>query len=281
MIKEINYGATKIQIKKFNLTKMCDHATICLIAKRATGKSFLVKELMYHKRHIPTIIAISKTEKLNSFYSDFIPDTYIYSDFSSEILTRLFKRQSQIIEDNKVRDKESRRKKDGSVMLIMDDCLSVKGWTRDSNILELFYNGRHSLISFILTIQYAVGIPPDLRSNFDYIFLLAEDAISSRKRLYDHYAGMFPTFDIFQQVFNELTDNYGVMVIDNRIHSKNLTDKVFWYKAKKVPNFTVGCNKFKNFHKIQYDENWDRKIEIFDPINLVKKNNLKIIVEKI
>ena len=281
MTKEINYGASKIQIKKFALNKMCEHATICLIAKRATGKSFLVKEMMYHKRHIPTIIAISKTEKLNSFYSEFIPDSYIYSDFSSEILTRLFKRQSQVIEDNKQRDKDKKNKKDGSIMLIMDDCLSIKGWTRDSNILELFYNGRHSLISFILTIQYAVGIPPDLRSNFDYIFLLAEDAVSSRKRLYDHYAGMFPTFDIFQQVFNELTDNYGVMVIDNRIHSKNLTDKVFWYKAKKVPTFTVGSSKFKKFHSQTYDEKWDRKIEVFDASNLMKKSNVKLIIEKI
>ena len=281
MTKEINYGAAKIQIRKFELSKMCEHATICLIAKRATGKSFLVKEMMFHKRNIPTIIAISKTEKLNSFYSEFIPDSYIYSDFSSEILSRLFKRQSRIIEDNKERDKIGKKKKDGSVMLIMDDCLSVKGWTRDSNILELFYNGRHSLISFILTIQYAVGIPPDLRSNFDYIFLLAEDAVSSRKKLYDHYAGMFPTFDIFQQVFNELTDNYGVMVIDNRIHSKNLTDKVFWYKAKKVPTFKVGCKGFKTFHNNTYDDNWDKKIEIFDPINLMKKSNVKLLVEKI
>ena len=281
MIKEVNYGATKIQIRKFDLSKMCEHATICLIAKRATGKSFLVREMMYHKRNIPTIIAISKTEKLNSFYSEFIPDSYIYSDFNTDILTRLFKRQSQIIEDNKVRCKDGKKKKDGSVMLIMDDCLSVKGWTRDSNILELFYNGRHSLISFILTIQYAVGIPPDLRSNFDYIFLLAEDAVSSRKKLYDHYAGMFPTFDIFQQVFNDITDNYGVMVIDNRIHSKNLTDKVFWYKAKKVPTFKVGSNKFKDFHTTKYDESWDKKIEIFDPINLMKKSNIKLIVEKI
>ena len=31
--------------------------------------------------------------------------------------------------------------------------------------------------------QYAVGIPPEMRSNFDYIFLLAEDFISNRKRL--------------------------------------------------------------------------------------------------
>ena len=278
-IKEIPYGSSKLQIKKFNLTNMCEHSTICMIAKRATGKSFLVKEIMYHKRHMPTAIAISRTEKLNNFYSDFIPDTYIYSEFSTEMLTRLFNRQAKLIEDNKIRIKNDKKEKDGSVMLIMDDCLSSKGWTKDSNILELFYNGRHSLISFILTLQYAVGIPPELRSNFDYIFLLAEDTITNRKKLYDHYAGMFPTFDIFQQVFSELTDNYSVMVIDNRIHSKNITDKVFWYKAKKVPLFQVGSKKFKKFHKESYDENWNKKIEIFNPFNLIKKN--KLIIEKV
>jgi hypothetical protein len=93
----------------------------------------------------------------------------------------------------------------------MDDCMSSKGtWVNDPNILELFFNGRHHHISFILTMQYSVGIPPEMRSNFDYIFLLAEDIISNRKRLYEHYAGMFPTFDIFQQVFTAITEDYGI-----------------------------------------------------------------------
>jgi len=279
--KEINYGASKLQIKKFNLSKMCEHATICMIAKRATGKSFLVKEIMYHKRNIATALAISRTEKLNHFYSDFIPESYIYSEFSTDMLTRLFNRQAKIIGDNELREKKELKPKDGSVMLIMDDCLSSKGWTKDSNILELFYNGRHSLISFILTLQYAVGIPPELRSNFDYIFLLAEDTITNRRKLYDHYAGMFPTFDIFQQVFSDLTENYCVMVIDNRIHSKNITDKVFWYKAKKVPKFMVGNNKFKRFHESTYDDNWNKKIEVFDPFSIMKKRSIKLIVEKV
>ena len=37
--------------------------------------------------------------------------------------------------------------------------------------------------------------------NFDYIFILGEDMTSNRKRLYEHYAGMFPTFDVFEKVF--------------------------------------------------------------------------------
>jgi hypothetical protein len=283
-IKEVGYGATKLQIKKFNINDMVDHCTIAMIAKRATGKSFLTREIMFKKRNIISAIAISRTEKLNSFYSEFIPDSYIYPEYSSDILTRIYERQTQMNEDNKKRLKDGKKNKDDSIMLIMDDCMSSKGtWLKDPNILELFFNGRHHHISFILTMQYAVGIPPEMRSNFDYIFLLAEDVISNRKRLFEHYAGMFPSFDIFQQIFTELTDNYGMMVINNRVHSKNITDKVFWYKAKIVPNFKVGSNKFHNFHNNVYDSKWNSRLELFNPDKLIsnKKNNIKIIVEKI
>ncbi len=283
-IKEVGFGATKLPIKRFNIHEMVDHCTIAMIAKRATGKSFLTREIMFQKKHIPSAVAISRTEKLNSFYSEFIPDSYIFSEYDSSILSKIYERQSMMNEDNKKRVKDGKKPKDDAVMLIMDDCMSSKGtWLKDPNILELFFNGRHHHLSFILTMQYSVGIPPEMRSNFDYIFLLAEDTISNRKRLYEHYAGMFPTFDIFQQVFSDITDNYGIMVINNRVHSKNITDKVFWYKAKNVPTFRIGCNKFKRFHENAYDSEWNERIDTFNPLDLVsrRRNSTRVIVEKV
>ena len=41
--------------------------------------------------------------------------------------------------------------------------------------------------TFILAMQYSLGIQPELRSNFDFIFLLGEDFINNRKKLYEHY----------------------------------------------------------------------------------------------
>ena len=283
-IKEVSYGATRLPIKKFNISDMVDHCTIAMIAKRATGKSFLTREIMFQKKNIIAAIAISRTEKLNSFYSEFIPDSYIYSEYTSDILTRIYNRQSIMNEDNKRRLKENKQPKNDSLILIMDDCMSSKGtWLKDPNILELFFNGRHHHMSFILTMQFSLGIPPEMRSNFDYIFLLAEDQVSNRRRLYEHYAGIFPTFDIFQQVFSDLTENYGILVINNRVHSKNITDKIFWYKAKKVPTFKIGSKKFHKFHNQSYNENWDKNIEIFNPDSLIinKRNTLKINVDKI
>ena len=279
--KEVRFGSSRLQIKKFNISEMVDHCTCAMIAKRASGKSYLTKELLYHKRRTPSAIAISKTEKLNKFYSEFIPDSFIFSDYEPEILTKVYERQAKMNNDNALRVKEGKKEKDDRIILIMDDCMSSKGsWLKDPNILELFFNGRHHHISFILTMQFSLGIPPELRSNFDYIFLLAEDFISNRKRLYEHYAGMFPSFDIFQQVFNDITENYGIMVINNRIHSKNITDKVFWYRAKDVPEFKLGSPKFIKYHKDTYDKEWNNRLHMFDPLS-VKKNSLKLIIEKV
>jgi hypothetical protein len=282
--KDVRFGASYLQLKRFNINEMVDHCTIAMIAKRATGKSFLTREIMYHKKNLAAAIAISRTEELNSFYSEFIPGTYIFSEYSSDILTNVYQRQSKINEDNKLRIKNGKKTKDDAIMLIMDDCMSSKGtWLKDPNIQELFFNGRHHHISFILTMQFSLGIPPELRSNFDYIFLLGEDATSNRKRLYDHYAGMFPTFEIFQQVFSDVTENYGVMVINNRVHSKNIADKVFWYKAKEVPNFKIGCNKFHKYHKSAYNKDWKKQVPIFDASALMakKRNAVRVIVEKV
>lgn len=281
--KNISLGTTKIQIKKFDIKKMHDHATIAMIAKRASGKSYLTREILFHNRHIPSCVAISKTEKLNTFYGDFIPDIYIYDNFDTSILTRIYKRQSLLNEENKKREKAGKKKKDDRLMLIMDDCMSSKGkWLKDQNILELFFNGRHHHISFILTMQFALGIPPEIRSNFDYIFLLAEDFISNRKRLYEHYAGMFPSFDIFQQIFLNITDNYGCMVIDNRVHSKDITNKVFWYKAKDTPPFLMGNKNYKKYHKNNYNKLYKNINNNKNDLSLLKKrNNYNLLIEKI
>ena len=248
--KNVKYGRSRLRIKKFDIKSMPDNVTIAMIAKRGSGKSFLTRELLFHKRHIPTTIAISKTERLNRFYGDFIPDIFIYENYSNELLSKVYSRQSKIFDDNEKRIKDGKKPKDDRMMLIMDDCMSSKGsWVKEEPILELFFNGRHHHLSFILTMQYSLGIPPEMRSNFDYIFLLAEDFTNNRKRLYEHYAGMFPDFASFNDAFTVLTEDFGCMVINNKIHTTDITEKVFWFKAKETPRFTMVQKNIKNIIK--------------------------------
>merc|ERR1711924_369805 len=209
-----------------------------MVAKRGSGKSWLVRDILQKKSDIPGGIIIAPTDKLSGFYNDIYPSSYIYYEYDSNILGNLFYRQGLIIDKNKDREKIGKKELDPRAMLIMDDCLAQKStWLKDQNILELMQNGRHYKITYILTVQYSLGISPELRSNFDYIFLLGEDIINNRKKLYDHYVGMFPTFDFFQKAFMQCTANFGCMVIDNRSRSPELTEKVFWYKADEPGDF--------------------------------------------
>ena len=56
---------------------------------------------------------------------------------------------------------------DPRAFLILDDCLYDNTWAKDKNMRYVFMNGRHYKLLFLLTMQYALGIPPNLRTNID------------------------------------------------------------------------------------------------------------------
>jgi hypothetical protein len=271
-------GNKKLQINEFKLDSMCENPAIVMIAKRASGKSWICRSILKHFNDIPVGIVIAPTEKMASppFYSDFFPDSFIHYAYKSEIIDKLLIRQEIMIE--KLIDRKNKNLKpiDPRGFILMDDCLSKKGtWMKDQPIMELLFNGRHYKLMYMLTMQFPLGITPELRCNFDYIFLLKDDFQSNLKRLYDHYAGMFPSFDSFKTVFKDLTADFGAMVIVNRGACDNFFEKIFWYKAKNDSVGMIGCDQFVKHHENNYDSNWKKKqrgVDIMDLISKKQKN---------
>ena len=167
---------------------------------------------------------------------------------------------------------------DPSAFLILDDCLYDNSWIKDQNVRCLFMNGRHYKMLFLITMQYALGITPNLRTNIDYVFILRENIVSIRKKLYEHYAGMFPTFEIFNQVMNQCTENYECLVIHNNAKSNKLEDQVFWYKAEEHPPFKLGAPEFWEHHSDHFKD--DDEEDDFDFSNYRKRRGPTINVKK-
>ena len=279
-------GNKKLQIKQFYLASMVENPAIVMIAKRASGKSWICRDLLKHFKDIPVGIIIAPTEKMANppFYSAFFPDTYIHFEYKSETIEKVLYRQHIMIEKEKDKQKIG-IKIDPRGFILMDDCLSTKSsWMKDQPIMELLLNGRHYRLMYILTMQFPLGITPELRCNFDYIFLLAEDFYSNLKRLYDHYAGMFPTFDAFRTVFRELTNDFGCMVIVNRGARSSFLEKIFWFRSSNDEVGMIGCSQFVNYHNNNYDSEWKKKGKKIDIMEMyTKKNKLanEVKVEKI
>jgi hypothetical protein len=273
---------TEIQLKKFDMSDIKDDKVVVLIGKRDTGKSFLCKDILYHHQNIPVGQVISGTEGANQFYSKIVPPLFIHEEYSPEIIANSLKRQKLVV--SKMREQENQYGKsniDPNAFVILDDCLYDNTWTKDTNVRSLFMNGRHYKVLLIITSQYSLGIPPNLRCNIDFVFILRENIVNNRKRLYDNYAGMFPTFEVFCQVMDQCTENFECLVIDNTSKSNKIEDMVFWYKADDHSSFTMGSPEFWQHHTSNFrDRIGDDPDEEFSLGTGKKKNTPTINVKK-
>jgi hypothetical protein len=252
---------------KYNETK---GPVITLIGRRDTGKSFLVRDLLYYQQDIPIGTVISGTEEGNGFYSKMVPKLFIHNEYNTAIIENILKRQRTVLKQIK-REMETYKKStiDSRAFVILDDCLFDSIWTRDKMMRLLFMNGRHWKIMLIITMQYPLGMPPVLRTNIDYVFILREPYIANRKRIYENYAGMFPTLESFCQVMDQCTENYECLVINNNVKSNKLQDQVFWYKADNHNDFKLGSKEFWELSKGVQSDDEDEK---YDPNNAKKRS---------
>ena len=269
-------------IKKFNIETIRDRCEIdsrkspmiVVIGKKDTGKSFLVKDILYNTQAcFPVGTVISGTEVANEFFQHMVPSKLIHDKYKPDIVMNTIKRQLAV----KTARNADKHKGGGDsavdprAFLILDDCLYDSTWIREESTRYVFMNGRHIDLMTIITMQYPLGITPNLRTNVDFIFILRETMINNRKRIYDNYAGMFPTFEMFCQFMDQCTENYECLVICNGVQSNRLEDQVFWYKASEHPPFKL-CddslwvdNKPFSSAMLAQDE--------FDPLAVKKKNN--------
>jgi hypothetical protein len=268
-----------LKLRKFDMSRIKHDKVVVFIGKRETGKSFLVKDLLWHNQGLPCGTVISGTEGANQFYSKMVPPLFVHDEYSPLVIANVLKRQKLIAKKiGKDLSERGTTSVDPRNFLILDDCLYDSSWIRDKNVRYLFMNGRHVHTMFIITMQYALGIPPNLRTNIDYVFILRENIMNNRRKLYEQYAGMFPDFDSFSQVMNQCTENYECLVIDNNAKSNKLEDQVFWYKAQQRPDFRL-CSSDLWAHSANNMKD-SEEVEDFDPTTGGSKRKFALNVYK-
>jgi hypothetical protein len=252
---------------------------IVMIGRRDTGKSYLVNDLMSYQTSIPVGTVISGTEAGNGFYKPIVPKMFIHHEYTSTILENVLRRQQCVVKhyQKEVITLPNGQKNcskvtcDPRCFLIMDDCLYDDKWCRDKLMRMVFMNGRHWKMMLVITMQYPLGVPPVLRTNIDYVFILREPIMTNRKRIWENYASMFPTFEAFNMVLDQTTEDYHCLVINNNAKSSKLFDQVFWYKASsRRPPYRLCAKEHWDFSATIPDDDDDGEAE-YDPNSYRKK----------
>jgi energy-coupling factor transporter ATP-binding protein EcfA2 len=242
---------SKLNIRRFDPSTIAPDAVVLLVGKRGTGKSTLLKDLMYHMRHkLDFGLAMSPTEECTNDLGSYLPPSCIYSDFAGDKVDALLEEQRKAIKRGSGR----------RVFLLLDDCMYDKKILRGINVRNLFMNGRHRHIFFINCQQYVMDMPPDLRSQVDYVFVMRDNIRANKEKLWKFFFGVFPSFADFNTVMDNCTQNFECLVYNGKKSSTNLEECVFWYKAEhKLPPFTLCRPVYSALHKRFYRDREDEE----------------------
>jgi hypothetical protein len=252
-----------VNIKEFDLNQLYPHhpddtkngSKYIIVGKPGTGKSTLIKSILYSKKHIfPTGKVHSGTEDSNGFFGEIMPSTFIENGLDLSNLTS--------IDNFKKRQKYAKKyleplKQYPWSFLIIDDCSSDTKLFKKPIFQELYKNGRHWRTMHILSLQYSLDIPPPIRVCIDGVFILRESNPGMRKKLYENYGSCVDSFSDWNDLMDALTDNYSAMFINNKTTSNELEDCIFYYKADMnavPPDWKIGCKEYWDFHNERFDK---------------------------
>ena len=204
-----------------------------VVSKRNSGKSFLVRDIVYElskQGRINQVIVMSNTsgQSLNADY-DYMPPAMLMMYKEATIL-KIMEMQQKQIKAGKIRE----------ILLVLDDVVGsdTSNSAEGSRLIRsIFANSRHYHISVILLSQIATRLlQPAIRENSDVIFF----SRLNRKSL-ETMAEAVCNIDkkAFVAISEKNNKNYSFIFYNNQTQSNNPEDFLFIVKAKER-KFTLG-----------------------------------------
>tara|TARA_B100000795_G_scaffold261632_1_gene238601 strand:- start:1279 stop:2145 length:867 start_codon:yes stop_codon:yes gene_type:complete len=260
-------------LNEFDPTEIMDDSTIVAVGKRRTGKTWVLRNIMWEKRDVfEAGIVFSQTDELNHFWRQYIPAKYIFKKYDPAVLDQVFQRQKDILNSTTLTDQE--KEKVAPFFILLDDVISDDRLKWDSNLMELFVSGRHYKLFVLITTQYAKSITPTLRGNTDYCIVMKTIQKRQLESLYEDYAG-FLTKDAWGQMVNEQTRDNHVMIVNTaQDDDRDPIDTLAWWKAVDPGPFVMGSEAYWDSAKVADDGGLPPMPGVISSRNMVNVKNV-------
>jgi hypothetical protein len=108
-----------IQLRKFDPRSMADDKVCIFIGKRGTGKTSLVTDILWHKKHLPAGIAMSGTEEGNGHYRQFIPDLFVYGEYNKSAIEKIIIYSNEFVSADDFLNSNNQMNFNGTITLLI------------------------------------------------------------------------------------------------------------------------------------------------------------------
>ena len=205
------------------LTLKCPHLALFL-ARRNSGKSYLMRHLLHvlaRGKKFKWILVITPT-KFDLEWSSIVGDDAVLDTFDPEQIATLFDRQAALCEDNV----------DNPGLLICDDALGACNLQSDL-FTRMASAGRHYRVSIWLAAQHFWKVPPCIRGNADYLFVLGSQNDRVIQALHSELGGLgHDSWRELKAYTARAVENFGALSIDR--HGQKAPVKTTRAPAKPV-----------------------------------------------
>ena len=228
-----------ITVDRLDADSIKTGSIIVLLGRRGTGKSVCAYNLLYKLRDKHDFaLCFTPTQSSADLFAKCMPRRCIYDRLDLTVLQRLLDYQASCL---------AKGKRCRSTLVILDDTSwEAKAFRTPAPVLGfLARNGRHSLITVLITAQTPLDLGPAIRSQVDYAITLREVVTQQRKKLYETYFGVLPTFESFCHLMDITTENYGALCLLNSVNSNDPAQCLRWWRAKaSLPPFRLPNDVF-------------------------------------
>lgn len=235
----------------FDLNIMKDHRMTLILGKKGSGKSTVLKNILYFKRNTyDTGIGFCGSYGAVQGLAGHIPAGLLYDEgFDEEVFVKFI----QQAEEYKAKNRNK------NLFVIFDDCMYDKKIMSGKHIRKLYMNGRHMNATHFNCVQYMMDMPIDLRNQVDYVFMMKETSHTNLKKIYDmFFKDAFKKFDEFCTAAKTLTEGHRCIVFDRTYEGNDVSKQIYHFKASQ------NLEDFKLCRSIYWDLN-DACVRVKDP----------------
>ncbi len=203
----------------------------------------------------------NRTEQVEPRYRNVVPDPFVFCEMREEHLGKVLRCQNLILD--KIKTDPEYEHTDPRSFLVLDNPMLETGWLKQSPMRDIFLEGARDRILRIMSMSYLIALQKDLRDLVDWVFIFRETMLVNRSRLY-RICGMFPNQAVFDKVLNEVTADYGCLVIDNRPASRG-GQCAYWYRADLLQRKT-----WRTCHDVFWNLDVEQKVKDDPPAGLLR-----------
>ncbi len=215
--------------------------TIVVLGKRRSGKSCFIRSLLgnYLRVFFPRVYVFTKTAASGE-YAKFVPEAYIIDFLDLDLLQKIFDTQKKY----KHKSRKGSFHGNMNVLIIMDDCLS-ENLKYKKLVNEIFYEGRHMNICFIVTSQDLKGLSPGCMANADFGIFFNVRSERDKEAMRTKFCDFMANDEEMEEVTSQVTlKKWHVIAFDQSEPSIPPEFTMFCGRAPDPPPFVLGAKKW-------------------------------------